>query len=69
MRVRRTRRLDSAVAARRAATVHHALRGHGGRVTSRMVELGAGTNYYLIRVRLVDGAPLCLLLKSRDLHG
>jgi hypothetical protein len=55
-------RLGSTVAARWAATVHRALRGDGGRVTSRMVEPGAGSDYYLIRVRLVDGAPLRLLL-------
>lgn len=55
-------RLGSTVAARWAATVHNALRGDGGRVTSRMVEPGAGSDYYLMRVRLVDGAPLRLLL-------
>jgi hypothetical protein len=54
--------LDSTVAARWVATVHHALRHCGGRVTGRIVQPSVGRNYYLLRVQLVDGTPLRLLL-------
>jgi hypothetical protein len=39
-------------------------REHGGRVTGRMVEPGAGRNHYLVRVQLVDGVPIRLLLNA-----
>ena len=44
------------------ATVHQTIRERGGRVIGRVVQPGAGRNYYLMRVQLADGTPLRMLL-------